>query len=227
MYTVKELADLLKVSKPTVQKVINENLIEADKLEKNKYRYYSDEKAAFIIRVIKPDFDFSILPQNTEKSLKNTEKPQSISQEFAENIAKPQSEESLNRMLSIIEQQLAEKNKQLAQKDKEIQDLREQAERERIDLQDKLAAAYAQISEMAQKAQYITAADKTVQIIDKQKKDDIVSAEEIDNEEKAAGPREEETPAAPIGTPEEQETIRPDSPKKEGILSKLLSWLGR
>ena len=34
MFTVKQIADLLGVSKPTVQKVINENFIEADKIVK-------------------------------------------------------------------------------------------------------------------------------------------------------------------------------------------------
>ena len=72
MYTVKQIADLLGKTKPTVQKVINENFIEADKIEKNKFRYYSYEKTVFIIRVIDPDFNFSKLPQNTEKSPKNT-----------------------------------------------------------------------------------------------------------------------------------------------------------
>jgi excisionase family DNA binding protein len=180
MYTVKEIADLLGTSKPTVQKVINENFIEYDRIEKNKFRYYSYEKTIFIIRIIKPDFNFSNLPKKTEKLLKNIEKPPSEPQEILETTEKPPSDEALNRMLAIIEQQLAEKNKMLAQKDKELQDLREQSERERADLQNKLAAAYSQISEMAQKAQYITAADKTVQIMDKQKKEDVAAAEGLD-----------------------------------------------
>lgn len=177
MYRVKEIADLIGVSKPTVQKVINENFFEADRIEKNKFRYYSVEKTTHIIRLIKPDFDFSLLPKNTENSSKNTEKPQNIPQESAENIEKPQNQgDSMERMLSIIEQQLNEKNKLLAQKDKEIQELKEQAERERKDLQDKLSSAYSQISEMAQKAQYITAVDKTAQIMDKKNSAEIIES---------------------------------------------------
>ena len=75
MYTVKEIADLLGTSKPTVQKVINENFIEYDRIEKNKFRYYSYEKTIFIIRIIKPDFNFSNLPKKTEKLLKNIGNP--------------------------------------------------------------------------------------------------------------------------------------------------------
>ena len=186
MYTVKEIAGLLGVSKPTVQKVINENFIEADKLEKNKFRYYSYEKTVFIIRVINPDFNFSIIPKNTENTPKNTAKSQIIPQELLETTEKPQSEETFNRMLSIIEQQLAEKNKLLAQKDKEIQELREQSERERSDLQNKLAAAYSQISDMAQKAQYITAADKTVLIMEKQRSGEKDAAESVGQGSSAA-----------------------------------------
>lgn len=167
MFTVKQIADLLGVSKPTVQKVINENFIEADKIEKNKFRYYSYDKTTFVIRILNPDFDFSTLPKNTENPPQNIEKPQNIPQESLENITKPQSDEAMDRLLSMIEQQLNEKNKLLAQKEKELQELREQSERERADLQDKLALAYTQISEMAQKAQYITAADKTALIMDK------------------------------------------------------------
>lgn len=191
-YTVKEIADLLGVSKPTVQKVFNENFIEPDKIEKNKFRYYSYDKTVLVIEKLKPDFDFSILPKNTEKPLESTEKPQTNPQEFAERIEKPQSEEALERMLSIIEKQLEEKDKLIAQKNREIELLEERAERERADLQDKLAKAYSQISEMAQKAQYITAVDKTAQIMEKQKceETDIVV---------------EESPAAATGEPETKE----------------------
>ena len=221
MYTVKQIADLLGKTKPTVQKVINENFIEADKIEKNKFRYYSYEKTVFIIRVIDPDFNFSKLPQNTEKSPKNTAKPQNISQDLLETTEKPQSEEALNRMLTIIEQQLAEKNKMLAQKDKEIQELREQAERERSDLQNKLAAAYEQISEMAQKAQYITAADKTVQIMDKQKNEE--AAEVPDPKIVDPDPKEEEKLAAAIGKPKTSDTIDPAKPRKKSFFSRIFS----
>lgn len=176
-YTVKEIADLVGVSKPTIQKIINENFIEADKIEKNKFRYYSYEKTCFIIRVLKPDFDFSLLPKNTENQLKSTEKPPIKPQNPSEDIEKPQNNETLERMITIIEQQLNEKNKLLAQKDRELQELREQAERERFDLQDKLEKAYTQIAEMAQKAQYITAADKTAQIMDKQSKEEEIEPE--------------------------------------------------
>lgn len=221
MFTVKEIADFVGVSKPTVQKVINENFIEADKIEKNKFRYYSYEKTVFIIRILKPDFDFSILPKNTEKEPQNIEKSPNEPQESLENIEKPQRNDSMERMLTIIEQQLNEKNKLLAQKDKELQELREQSAKERADLQDKLAAAYMQISEMAQKAQYITAADKTAQIMDKQKKEDIVAADDLDKESGTSSSMEAREPAAKIVEPRAEEEPKQAEPQKKGLFAKL------
>ena len=219
MFTVKEIANFIGVSKPTVQKVINENFIEADKIEKNKFRYYSYEKTVFIIRLLKPDFDFSILPKNTEKELKNTEKPQNIPQDPLETIEKSQSNEHTERLITLIEQQLNEKNRLLAQKDKEIQEIREKAEKERADLQDKLAAAYAQISEMAQKAQYITAADKTAQIMDKQSKEDSSSKDPIDpasyGSEATATLAHSQAKASSNASSEE------DPPQRKGFFSKI------
>lgn len=185
-YTVKELAELLDVSKPTVQKVINDNAIKEDKIVKNKYRYYSGQKVLFIIKNIKPDFDFSILMQNTEKPLETTEKSEDPIENTSQNTENtpqtpPNSQnfESFNRMLDIIEQQLKQKDEELAQKNKEIQYLREQNERDRKELLDKLDKAYSKIAEMGQGAQYITAADKTVQIIDKHAQEGAAAAPDI------------------------------------------------
>lgn len=194
MYTVKQIADLLEVSKPTVQKVINDNSIEADKIEKNKYRYYSYEKCVFVISVLNPNFDFSMLPKKTEKTPQNIEKLQSGTAKSLENTEKSQSIESLNKMLAIIEKQLEEKDKIIAQRDKELeqksqelQKVRDDAAAERKDLQDKLAKAYEDITDLAKKAQYITAADKTNQIMEKIEQEVPESVIEINEEE----PKEE------------------------------------
>ena len=45
-YTVKDIAELLQVSKPTIQKAINDLQIEPDRIEKNKYRLDSAADAA-------------------------------------------------------------------------------------------------------------------------------------------------------------------------------------
>lgn len=207
-YTVKELAELLDVSKPTVQKVINDNAIQEDKIVKNKYRYYSGQKVLFIIKNIKPDFDFSVLSQNTKKPqeiTENNEEPVEKSPQNTANVLQTppntQNFESLNRMLDVIEQQLKQKDEELAQKNKEIQYLREQNERERKDLLDKLDKAYAKIAEMGQGAQYITAADKTVQIIDKQAQEGAAAASDVvitpAAESEETKPKEEEQQAHP------------------------------
>ena len=75
-YTVKEIAELLEVSKPTVQKVVNDLSLEPVRIEKNKYRFYSYADTVGIIKVIKSDFDFSKLQSVFEKSPNETAKPQ-------------------------------------------------------------------------------------------------------------------------------------------------------
>ena len=216
-YTVKELAELLDVSKPTVQKVINDNAIQEDKIVKNKYRYYSGQKVLFIIKNIKPDFDFSVLSQNTEKPqeiTENNEEPVEKSPQNTTNVPQTppntQNFESLNRMLDVIEQQLKQKDEELAQKNKEIQYLREQNERERKDLLDKLDKAYAKIAEMGQGAQYITAADKTVQIIDKQAQEGADAASDVVI-----------TPAAKSEETKPKEEEQQAHPQKKSFLKKL------
>lgn len=56
-WTVKEIADVIGCSKPTVQKVINENEIVCDEYRKNRQIFYSST-ARKIIEMIKKDFDF-------------------------------------------------------------------------------------------------------------------------------------------------------------------------
>lgn len=70
-------------------------------------------------------------------------------------------------------------------------------------LQNSLDKAYAEIADLAKKAQYITAADKTVQIMDKQQRQEEAAAEElnaaemenkeeIENTEKRLPPQDQE-----------------------------------
>ena len=59
-FTVKDLAEILGVSKPTIQRAINAAAIEADR-EDGQTRYYSHAAAAAISAKVKPDFDFSAL----------------------------------------------------------------------------------------------------------------------------------------------------------------------
>ena len=203
-YTVKEIAELLEVSKPTVQKVVNDLSLEPVRIEKNKYRFYNYADTVAIIRVIKPDFEFEKLqnvfeklqnetakqPNETEKSQNetakqpiDTEKPQidtekqpidtekpQIDTEKQPNTAKSEELELMKSMLSLIKEQLKEKDNQLAIKDKQIQDLN-----------DRLAEAM----ELTRGQQYITAADKTAQLMEKSEAEEVVDTT-IDNTPAAA-----------------------------------------
>lgn len=124
-FTVREIADILKVSKPTVQKVINAAGIEPDHIEKNKYRYYEIDKVKEIIKEIDPNFDFSVI-ENTANSI---EKPQNDTENdhiFIENAAKNennteklQNDENdpdvIHTMLEMLQIQLAAKDQQIAE----------------------------------------------------------------------------------------------------------------
>ena len=55
-YTVKEIADILGVSKTTIQKYIKASAIDYDYIEKNK-QYYGIDKAKIIIKGVRNDFD--------------------------------------------------------------------------------------------------------------------------------------------------------------------------
>lgn len=150
-YTVKQIADLLAVSKPTVQKVINENGIEADRIEKNKFRYYSVEKAETIIREINADFDLSILSQDTANTAK-------IGNDTAKVSDKPPTDtEIISRMLDMMKEEMQKKDREIERKERQIESL-----------QADLKEAYKQIGTLAGQASFITAADKTAQIMDMQ-----------------------------------------------------------
>ena len=173
-YTVKEIADILGVSKTTVQKAIKAAAIEFDKVEKNR-QYYSFEKTKQIIVKVNKDFDLGTLqvglevensPTKTENQTENSQILTENSPTESEN-SKTQTENSptIEKALEILEKQLDEKDSTIK------------------DLQEKLASAYSQITEqsktiadLATKAQYITAADKTAQIMDKQQNQEEMKA---------------------------------------------------
>ena len=173
-YTVKEIADILGVSKTTVQKAIKAAAIECDKVEKNR-QYYSLEKTKQIIIKANKDFDLDTLqvglevensPTKTENQTENSQILTENSPTESENSkTKTENSPTIEKALEILEKQLDEKDSTIK------------------DLQEKLAAAYSQISEqsktiadLATKAQYITAADKTAQIMDKQQKQEEMKA---------------------------------------------------
>ena len=153
-FTAKQIAELLEVSKPTVQKTINKAEIQPVEIRKNKFRFYSYEDTVSIVKKIKPSFNLDLLqelsekPKNkTEKPQENTEKPQKSFEKPQNKTAKPQSSEELEllrKTVEIIERQLEEKDKQIKE------------------LSDRLSEAL----QLTKGQQYITAADKTTELLE-------------------------------------------------------------
>ena len=174
-FTVKDLAELLGVSKPTIQRAINAAAIEADR-EDGQTRYYSHAAAAAISAKVKPDFDFSACVGDSETPPNvppQTETPpQADSMEF------------MRAMLTTIQEQLAAKDKQIAayeaqiaMKDKQIEDY---------------SARLAEAMELTRGQQYIAAADKTAGLLEaaaNQENEEVIIAAA------ATGTGEEETVA--------------------------------
>ena len=177
-FTIRQIADLLEVSKPTVQKIVDSLDIKPIRIDNTNCRFYSLEDTEKIISERTKDFDFSVLRQ--EKN--GTAKAQNIAPNIAEDSAKPQSEapnepqepqnsakaqsesespknpednvnelELLRQTIDIIKKELEEKNRQLDIKDKQIQDL-----------SDRLA----EVIQLNKGQQYITAAEKTTGLLE-------------------------------------------------------------
>ena len=206
-FTVKDLAELLGVSKPTIQRAINAAAIESDR-EDGQTRYYSYAAAAAISAKVKPDFDFSACVGDSETPTNvppQTETPQNQPKNTAttpQNVP-PQTEtppqadrmELMRAMLTTIQKQLAAKDKQIevyeaqkAMKDKQIEDY---------------SARLAEAMELTKGQQYIAAADKATGLL-----------------EAAASQEEEEIiiTAAATGTGDE-EPVTPE--KKKGFWQRL------
>ena len=192
-FTVKDIAELLGVSKPTIQRAINAAAIEADR-EDGQTRYYSHAAAAAISAKVKPDFDFSACVGGSETPPNvppQTETPQNQPQNTAttppnvppqtETPPQADSMEFMRAMLTTIQEQLAAK-------DKQIEDY---------------SARLAEAMELTRGQQYIAAADKTAGLLE--------AAANQENEEVIIA-------AAATGTGEE-EPIAPA--KKKGFWSKL------
>ena len=158
-YTMKDIADTLKVSKTTVRKAIKAAAIDYDKVESNKY-FYSIDKTKQIIKNINSDFDLRGLQSDLETENSETK--------FANSQTETENSKTIEVALNILEKQLNEKDNTIK------------------DLQEKLAAAYTQIGEqsktiadLAATARYITAADKTAQLLDKQENNQEETKQDI------------------------------------------------
>ena len=176
--TVKDLAELLGVSKPTIQRAINAAAIEASREDKQT-RYYSLDAAAAITAKVKPDLDFwacvgcSETPPHdatqTETAPQNAATPAEKSENDAtqtetepkQTETPPQTAESMEfmkAMLATIQEQLAAKDKQIAAYEAQIAFQNEQIK----DYSDRLKEAM----ELTKGQQYIAAADKTAGLLE-------------------------------------------------------------
>lgn len=188
LYTVKEIADLLSVSKPTIQRYINTAAIEPDK-EENQCRYYNFDKAIKIIKAVNAEFDISRIaadheaPQNdapqTATPPQNAQNAATAPQNDAPQAATPPQNAEIDILKSVIatiQEQLVIKDKQIANMDRQIAAYEDQI----TDYSKRLKEAL----ELTKGQQYIAAADKTAQIMDKESagKENIVATNRTDHE---------------------------------------------
>ena len=182
LYTVKEIADLLNVSKPTIQRYINTAAIEPDK-EENQCRYYNFDKTVKIIKAVNAEFDISRIaadheappndapqtatpPQNAPQTATPPQNaPQAATEppnDAPQTATPPQNAEIeiLKSVIATIQEQLVIKDKQIANMDRQIAAYEDQI----TDYSKRLKEAL----ELTKGQQYIAAADKTAQIMDKE-----------------------------------------------------------
>ena len=199
LYTVKEIADLLSVSKPTIQRYINTAAIEPDK-EENQCRYYNFDKAVKIIKAVNAEFDISRIaadheaPQNdapqTATPPQNAPQTATAPQNDAPQTATPPQNaeiEILKSVIATIQEQLVIKDKQIANMDRQIAAYEDQI----TDYSKRLKEAL----ELTKGQQYIAAADKTAQIMDKESagKENINTAADNETITAAADQKEVQT----------------------------------
>lgn len=220
-FTVKQIAELLGVTKPTVQKAIKALSIKPERTQNNNRGYYSYADTVAVIKSVKSDFDFTTLAEFGEKPQSITEKPQTKAPNDndatenpqnetpneGEKTEKPPTDETvalLRNMLGVIQEQLAEKDKQLAIKDKQIQDL-----------SDRLAEAM----QLTRGQQYIAAADKTTGLLEASNKQG--QPEEVIETSETVG--EGPVPLPSQTTPIENQTTAADEqpPQKKSFWRRL------
>lgn len=161
LYTVKEIADILNVSKPTVQRAINTNGIEADKEDNKHSRYYSYEKTKEIVDKINPDYIIIFEAQHTATTETFCETPKQTPEHEAQHTATPpQSEE-----IELVRDLVITLQEQIKIKDKQIEYYQEQIKDYSNRLKEAMALTEKQ-QELTQGHLYITAVDKVEQLTD-------------------------------------------------------------
>ena len=195
-YTVKQISEYLEVTKPTVQKIVNDLEITPIRTDNRNCQYYSYQDAVRIIQNRNPDFDLSLLPEpqseteklqnKTEKLERENEKLETFSEkpqnQTAKSESKPQNQKEMQqasqtqsnnqRELDLLQELVKTIQKELEEKNKQLEIKDKQIQ----DLSDRLAEAM----QLTRGQQYIAAADKTKDLIETG-----VPAADLDNTEPA------------------------------------------
>ena len=173
-YSIKEIADIIEVSKTTVRKAIQRLDLSYDTIKNNK-QLYSEVKTKKIIKDIKPDFEFANSVFKFANSDFDGENPQpkvETSQTEAGN-SKTESGNSQTENTELLKMTIELLAKQLEEKDRQINSLN-----------DRLKEAMA----LTQGQQFLTATDKQAQILEAQTegtKDKAIVIEEEQKENKS------------------------------------------
>lgn len=159
-FTVKQIADELHITKPTVRKYLKQLKIEPIRKEVNRL-LYSGEAANSIAAAVGSSFLFELeksenRAENSETETENSKKPLEEAENFAEKREETENNVAFDSILVMLREEIAKKDKEIAELKAE-----NQKKDERID------NYIAEIIKMSGNAQYITAADKTAAIMDK------------------------------------------------------------
>lgn len=200
-YTVKQIAEFIGVTKPTVQTAIKKLNIQPLRTDNINRAFYSLNDTTLVIRTIKPDFNISTLIGTTEKP---QSKPQSTPPNTTNNFSvilqndiensldqeenrkkeapktekqNRQNEENINvaaatekkgdyiyHYLSFLEEQIRSKDQQIETAFKQISEKDKQIEEKDKQIQE-LLNRLTQSMDLTKGLQYITAADKTTQML--------------------------------------------------------------
>ena len=112
VFTVRGLAELLGVSKPTIGKVILDMNLEPVQIENNGRRLYAYMDGLRVIDQVAPDFDMQKLSQHRKEPESNSEKD---SAKLAESIINQQNERinTLQEMIEMLRSQVQAKDSQI------------------------------------------------------------------------------------------------------------------
>lgn len=163
-FTIKQIADELNITKPTVRKYLRQLKIEPIRVEANRL-LYSAEAANSIAAEVGSSFLFEteISENQTEKIGNETEISENQNGKTENKTENSENKTEISENGEAFASVLALLREEIAKKDKEIAELK--AENQKKD--ERIDNYIAEIIKMSGNAQYITAADKTAAIMDK------------------------------------------------------------